>query len=97
MDLSFCYILWKGHNYIRKSIAISAIDFIYWFAVHSRPELNIKVVRNMDYKGAYLHLFNKVTDTIEILKSAQAKAEDITIAEENTVIELADLKEDDLE
>ena len=49
----------------------------------------------MDYKSGYLSLFNVVTDTIEILKSAQAKAEDITTAEDDAVIKLADLKNDE--
>jgi len=51
----------------------------------------------MDYKSGYLHLFNKVTDTIELLKEAQGKAEEITIAEDDTVIELVDLKNDEIE
>jgi len=57
--------------------------------------MKYKGVRNMDYKSGYLSLFNVVTDTIEILKSAQAKAEDITTAEDDAVIKLADLKNDE--
>jgi len=59
--------------------------------------MKYKGVRNMDYKSGYLHLFNKVTDTIELLKGAQIKAEDITTAEDDAVIELADLKNVELE
>jgi hypothetical protein len=35
----------------------------------------------MDYKQAYLKLFNSITDVVEELKSAQTEAEAIVIGE----------------
>lgn len=37
----------------------------------------------MDYKDAYLKLFNEITDLIEQLKKIQQEAEDIVIEDEN--------------
>ena len=43
-----------------------------------------------DYKGMYTRLFNKITDAITLLQSAQAEAEELFMEQEAPEIVLLD-------